>query len=233
MEQNKKVLSICEKFNLTIFMVLRLIIVFKIKSQKVRCNDRSSVTDYRHKYSLLDIIWYDYNSLVHLVKNTDFFNDQKASSEVVICHFENSIYSILHNNGVFISPKDVPFHDNSIGFSLYDERLKRTVIGFIYFFNNLNDEVKYFFSIDTKKTNKMQHIWSVLKLKPKPTVVHNPNTRGPPSQIARVEKREEEIVIPVKKYKFDQWFEDTCFSKMKFEELTDDHISYLFSVLQE
>jgi hypothetical protein len=181
---------------------------------------------------MLDVTWYDYNGLVHLVKHTDFFKEYKSSSEVVVCHFENSIYSILHNNGVFTSPNDVLFHENSIGFSLYDERLKRVVIGFIYFFSSLDNEVKYFFSIDTKRTNKMQHIWSVLKLKPK-TV---PGVVGPPPQvetkpIVKKEKKEEEV--PKKTFKFDPWFEDICFSKMKFEDLTEDHISYLFSILQE
>jgi hypothetical protein len=237
MEPNKKVLSILERVGLTLFSLIKLIIVFKIKTLKGRCEERSSVTDYQHKYSMLDVTWYDYRSLVNLVKNTDFFNEHKVSCDTVICHFENSIYSILDNNGVFTSPRDVNFDNNSIGFSLYDNRLKRQVIGFIYFFSKANNEVKYYFAIDTKRTNKMQHIWSILKLKQK-VEVKPKLVVGPPPQIERKVsiKREPEAVVerpPAKQYKYEQWFEDTDFSKMKFEELTDNHVQYLFSVLNE
>lgn len=236
MEPSKKVQSIIERFGLTLFSITKLIIAFKIKTLNSKCEERSTLTDYQHKYSVLDVTWYEYRSLVNLVKNTDFFKEHKTSCDTVICRFENTIYSILDNNGVFTSPKDVNFDNHTIGFSLYDNRLKRPVIGFIYLFGKANNEIKYYFTIDAKRTAKMQHIWSVLKLKPKVETKHV-TCVGPPPQIERKVsvKREPEVVItrPVKQYKYEQWFEDTDFSNMKFEELTDRHVQYLFSVLNE
>lgn len=173
--------QVISRFGITLAILLKNIITFKIKTitRKSDKTERSSFSDYRQTNGQLEIKIFGYSELCNYVRTSSDFEKNRESSRETLESFESSCRYITDLVYGKIN-KAVVFEDCTIGFSVFDNKLQCVAIGVLYFFDNKEDKLRYFFITNTDRKTRKQRVFSVLDtrdlvaLSSKPTITAKP-----------------------------------------------------------
>jgi hypothetical protein len=155
--------QILYRFGITLPILLKDIIIFKLKTitRKSDKTERSSFSDYRQTNGQLEVKLFGYKELCNYVRKSDDLEKNRQSSNETLVSFESScryITELVYGK----NKKAVVFEESAIGFSVYDNKLQCVAIGVLYFFDNKEDKLRYFFITNTDRKTRKQRVFSLL-----------------------------------------------------------------------